>query len=233
MYNNAQEKVFEGLIAAVAMDYLAEENDSAPSNEELTDLYPLERKQESRYIKHWKNKQQKSPLIIIQLRRIAIVLLVLSSVFLGIMLTSAPVRAAINNTIVTWYKEYVQIHFQSNESGNYGNLKNINDLTINYIPTGFSLSSSEENENKREYLYSNDIGEYFFIGIYCSDDIDIASDIENSDYEIEIINGFESYIIYDSVNKSGSVIIGNENYTITVTAIIEKSTLLEIAKNIN
>ena len=155
-------------------------------------------------------------------------------------MTNSDVRAAVSNTVVTWYEKFVQIDFsKSNEQNNQENsdttpdtLPGVNDLQITYIPPEFKLTISVEESNKREYFYISENGEYLMVGIYSSDTTEFATNNELTEYEQISINGNEAYLLYYETEMTGSIIYGNTKYSIIITAVCSKENLLKVAENI-
>ncbi len=110
--------------------------------------------------------------------------------------------------------------------------KTFKDLEIGYIPENFELTSETEDNYVREYIYMADNGDYLMVGLYDSDSTSHSFDSENSEYEIISVNGQEAYLLYNSVERDGSVIMGNSSYHICITAICDKDELIKIAENI-
>lgn len=110
--------------------------------------------------------------------------------------------------------------------------KTFKDLEIGYIPENFDLTSETENDYKHEYIYMADNGDYLMVGAYDSNSTSQAFDSENSEYEVISVNGREAYVMYNSDERDGSVIMGNSSYHICITGICAKEELIKVAENI-
>lgn len=243
MYNEVHDKVLEGIMSVALTQIMYEEDEACPSDEELAKMYPLSKKMLRKYNKRIKEREYRNPLPVVYLKRVSIIALAVISVMFGVLSTSGEVRAAIVNTVVTWYDKYVQFDFSktsnpvdSNMSDIPSNpeqtLKTLNDLEIEYIPEGYVLDSYTEDSYLREFVYSSADGDYLIIGLYSSDSVDVVSDIEKSEYEMITINNNTAYVLYNPQDRMGTLILGNETYTIWISAVTEKSELIKVAEKI-
>ncbi len=245
MYSKVQEEVFEGIITAALNEYIIAENALLPSDEELSQMYPVSKKKLKKYKRKASERKYGIPMPFVYIRRVAVVFLVVISVSFCALVTNGEVRAAIVNAVVKWYGEYVQISFSqlSNESEENDDsvtedtaelikIPDFKDINIGYVPKGYELISSTEESDLREYMYSAENGDYMIIGIYVSNTADIAADVEFLKYEIISINGNETYLFYDEAERCGALISGNNKFTIWINAISDKSDIIKVAENI-
>lgn len=110
--------------------------------------------------------------------------------------------------------------------------KTFKDLEIGYIPENFDLTSETENDYMHEYIYMADNGDYLMVGAYDSESSEHSLDTENSEYEVISVNGYDAYVTYNSDESTGSVIMGNSSYHISITGICAKEELIKVAENI-
>ena len=237
MYNKVREQVFEGIITAALNEYIAEELDAVPSDEEIAKMYPTSLKMKKHYQRKAKEKKYQLSLPLVYCKRLAVAFFVVVTLSFGILMTNSDVRAAVSNTVVTWYEKFVQIDFSKTEDtydtdDTESSIPEFTDLEIGYIPLKYVLSSSTEDLYYREYIYTSDDGDYMLIGLYSSEATEIATDIELMEYEQIIINGNNAYILYDDIERMGSLIAGNNKYTILITSISEKEEIIKVAENI-
>ena len=233
MYHNVKEEVFDGILKAALYEYIYDLDKSLPSDEEIAQMYPISRKEARKYKRIAKVNKYRAPLTVVYFRRAAAAVLVAVSLSFGLLATSAKVRAAIVDTVVEWYDKYIKIDFgNSSDADTDTEMPDFESLNINYIPDGFEQVSSDESEDTREYLYTADNGDYVFIGIYSSESTQLSVDIENNEYEKITINGNDAYIMYAEAERTGMAVIGNSEYTVSITSVSEKSDLIKIAENI-
>ena len=110
--------------------------------------------------------------------------------------------------------------------------KTFKDLEIGYIPENFELTSESEDDYTQEYFYMAENGDYLIVGLYDSESTEHSLDAKNTEYEIISVNGQEAYVIYNSDEHDGSVVMGNSSYNICITGICDKEELIKIAENI-
>ena len=55
-------------------------------------------------------------MFVVYLRRVAVILLVTVTVAFGVLMTNTEVMAAIKNTIIEWYSEYIKFNFIAGEA---------------------------------------------------------------------------------------------------------------------
>lgn len=240
MYSKVQDEVFEGIITAALNEFIIEEMNSLPSDEEISKMYPAPKKLIKKYRRKVKEREYKLPLPLVYFKRIAFVCLVVISVSFGVLATSEQVRAAIADTVVTWFDKYVQIDFgKKSESpkvdestSQITEIPNVSDLNFYYVPEGFELASSTEDTNLREYIYTAENGDYLIISICATETTEIAVDAEDNEYEKMSINGNDAYVLYSDTDRAGTLVTGNSVYTIMISSILEKSDLIKVAENI-
>lgn len=240
MYNDVRDSVFDGILSAAIKEFVEEELASVPSDGELAEMYPVPSKMIKKYKRKVKERQYQLPISLVYLRRVAVVFLAIVSIAFGVFATSEDVRAAIVNTVVTWYEKYVQMNFS--KSQNFADLETndeaintipeFNELEISYIPLEYDLISSNEDKYTREYIYTSNSGGYIFIGIYKSTITEIATDIELMEYTQIKINKNDGYIFINESEKTVSLVFGNNKYSALITAISEKDEIIKVAENI-
>ena len=240
MYNKVQDQVFEGILTAALNEYIVEELKSVPSDEEIAEMYPTSIKLKKRYQRKAKEKKYQLPLPLVYCKRLAVAFFVVVTLSFGILMTNSDVRAAVSNTVVTWYEKVIQINFfkaqdtintdKSTETED--SLPDLSDLKVTYIPSEFMLASSIEETEKREYIYTAEDGRYLVIGMYSSETTEVVLDIELTKYEEISINGNSGYLVYNEVENTGYLTYGNTKYTITISSISTKEEIIKIAENI-
>lgn len=240
---NVQNEVFNGYLTACFKQFVAEEALKLPSDEEISKMYPKAKKVPRKYIRRAKAKKYNKPLYLVYLRRAATVCLVLLSLAFGVIITAEGVREEIADTVMTWFEKHANFDYSksnesaetdknSNETDKNDVVSDMQNLKIGYIPQGFELSSSTEENILREYLYFAENGDYLLIGIYDSESSETGLDNENTEYEAVTIDGREIHVFYDEVERIGNVITGNSSYYIAITGICEKEELIKIIENI-
>ena len=234
MNRKINEAVFDGILTVALEEYVSASDAEIPSDEELAEMYPLPKRLARKYkriAKAHNYKHYKRPLPLVYFRRAAVFLLAFISLSFVILAMNSNVRAAITDAIVQWYKEYIVIDFGKVPEGE-SDLPTFDELRIGYIPDGYELTSSDENSDYREYIYTPADGNYFLVALYSSKTTDIGVDIEDVAFEEMTINGNQAYLSYDEGNGLGTLVVGNSSYTILITAYLDKSEIIKIAENI-
>lgn len=239
MYNEVQDKVLEGLMSVALDEIMIEEDSLCPSEEELAKKYPTSKKMLRKYRRRSKELKYHNPMPIVYMRRVSVIVLAIISVSFGVLATSSEVRAAIVNTVVTWYDKYVQFDFskspESLETGDSNaeeEIKSFDELEIGYIPDGFELASYDESHFYKELIYMSESGDGIVIGIYTSESSDVLADIELTEFETMTINGHHAYCLYNDIDRDCLLTFGNKQYTVVITAICDKAEVIKIAENI-
>ena len=162
-------------------------------------------------------------------------------------MTNTEVMAAIKNTIIEWYSEYIKFNFIAGEETvveidpiSTGEKSDVQDNTSNplydyeigYIPAGFELDSIREKEHRRSYIYYNSSGKHISISINDPEYSTFSSDIEHNEYVEMKIGDRNVYFLYDDNRNDGSIICSESDYIIYVYGSVEKTELIEIFKNI-
>ena len=244
MYNKVQEEIFDGMLRAALKEYVIQEGNALPPKEELDKKYPSSKKELKKYLRIAKARKYNISLPLLYLRRAAVVFLVFVSVTFGVLITNGEVRAAIRNAVVEWYDEYAQISFS--ESADKSNtsktddestseaeeIPDLKDLKIGYIPEGFELSNSTEEDISRVNTYLSESGKCIIIGLYASGSADLTADVEKTEYEEIYIGGNEAYVFYSEAEQTGVLIFGNVKNTVWIQAMCDRSEIIKIAENI-
>lgn len=244
MYNNVQDNLFEGLLTAALNEFVAEELAAAPSDEELAKEYPISQKMLKYYRRKAKEKNLKSPLALVYLKRAAVILLITVSVAFGILMTSEDVRAAIVETFITWYEDYIKFDFSKTKTPvdtdkpidtdeTVDPITEIANMEFTYIPSGFELIQAIEDIGSRDYIYMKEDGCNLVVGVCLSDGSSFAvNNNEDMDYEILSINGKEMYVSYNEVEKAGNIVYGNKDYMVTISGVLPKEEMIKVVEGI-
>lgn len=240
MYNKVHDEVLEGLISAALNEYIEAESKKVPDDEQLAKMYPLSKKEKRWLRRKTKEKEYNKPLALVYLSRAAVIFLCVVSLSFAALMTNSGVRAAVVDAVMTWYENYVFIEFSKSDKepepiiDDNGEklVPGFDDLSIGYVPERFDLTSQVESSSDREYVYYAENGDYFLIAIYDSKGVGIAADTEYTEYEPIKINGNDGHIFYNEEDHYGVLVFGNSQYTVWLSAICDKSELIEVAESI-
>jgi len=244
---NINDELFDAICEAAFSQYVTDTCASYPSKEETDAMFTIPKKGRRRLKRALKAKKYGKPLFVVYLRRVAVILLVTVTVAFGVLMTNTEVRAAIKNTIIEWYSEYIKFNFIAGEETvveidpiSTGEKSDVQDNTSNplydyeigYIPAGFELDSIREKEHRRSYIYYNSSGKHISISINDPKYSTFSSDIEHNEYTEMKIDDRNVYLLYDDNRNDGSIIYSESDYIIYVYGSVEKTELIEIFKNI-
>ncbi len=240
MYNKVHDEILEGLISAALNEYIETENKKVPDDEQLSKMYRLSKKEKRWLNRKTKEKKHKKPLALIYLSRAAVIFLCIVSLSFAVLMTNSGVRAAVAEAVVTWYEDHVRFDFSKSEDvpedtqgGEKDDVTDVEDLTVGYIPEGFDEASRTEESGYRQYIYYNENGEHLLIVICDSKYTEMEQDSEQHEYEEIILNGnIKAHLFYNDEERSGTIIYGNNVYTVDVTGLIDKDELIKVAENI-
>ncbi len=231
MNNELREDVFDTVLASAFSEYMDKEAGSMPSKEELDKEYPAP-KNGLRRIKREIKKNRPKSRAMVYFQRIAVVFLVAVTLFTGVMSLSTEVRSAVSNAIVGWFDKFARVSFGEEPVVPAKVIENVGDFEIGYVPDGLELVDSTEDDDGREYTYTSDDGRFMFIGIYSPDSTTYTADIEISEYDTISVNDKLGHIFYNDDEKSGSIVLENNEHTIIISCILDNSELIKVAENI-
>lgn len=108
--------------------------------------------------------------------------------------------------------------------------KDIDDISLHYIPDGYSLTYDSVLNNYRLYEYTNENSEWFIVHILESSSV---SNLDTEKYECSTteINGVE-YVVFTDGEEYTGVACNKDGYYIMIDGIINSDELLDIAENV-
>lgn len=108
--------------------------------------------------------------------------------------------------------------------------KDIDEISLHYIPDGYSLEYESVLDSQRLCEYTNDSSVWFNVQIYGSNSV---TNLDTEKYECTTteINGTE-YVLFNDGEKYKGVVCTKEGYYIIVAGVINSDELLEIAENV-
>lgn len=198
---NRQGGVFEALFSQAVIDDFNEELDSISDNTVKCEC-TFSDEYEVRMKKLFTVDKRKTTLQSISrwAKRSAAVILIIITAFFGILMTMPKVRAAVYETVITWYSEFTS--FTSPGATIDENF----DLIPTYIPKGFSLQGEYTNGRSRDYEYYNDNGDFIF---FYSDPADASVFVDNEEkiYNIITIDGIEYHTFETTIEDDGNIVV--------------------------
>ena len=227
MKNNTS---FDNLLQLAAKESFKNKVSSFPPDEELVKMYGKQserhKKKMTKILKSEKRKENISYLV----RRFSKTYMIASLCFVfffSTLLSAEAVRESISITLIDWKDKFVNIFIESEYSRD-----KLPDITISYVPEGFTLISTIEPSAESKILnYENNQSDYLIIHLSTF----------SQNFTDNIDNEFSNYYSLKICGDSGTWIQqGDKNilviakngifYNITGTILIEE--IVEIYKNI-
>lgn len=110
------------------------------------------------------------------------------------------------------------------------NVKKVNSLSVNYIPSGFEKTEEENNINSIIYTYKDNNNKHFYIGKYT---LDTSVGYNTEKYKEELIKIDNKECIYYNVGSDmHGLVFNNGEYIYEIDGNISKEELVDIAQNI-
>lgn len=227
------DELFEIILEKAFIEHEKEEQKAYPDDKELEKRFPISKKEIRKFKRAAKEKEYGQKLVTVYLKRVAVIVLCMVSLFFALMMTSPEVRAAARNVILKWYDKYTEFVFSQESNGLVA--EKIEDVEIGYILDGFELEFEEKLEEKILLYFVNANKPDFDLAIevFYNESAVVSYDNEHSDYEQVSINSGESWYMYNKdENKRGLILVG-EYVTVNITGYISETDLFKIAENIN
>jgi hypothetical protein len=156
-------------------------------------------------------------------RRLAAAVVIAVTILFGALLSSPDVRAAVTRTIIRWFEQLAL--FTSADTVQPGER-----MEPAYLPSGFVEVQRMETEVMTVIVYMNDAGEIIDCTVLPVFH-DTASDIEQREYELLMLDGI-SYHILLANNDVSTLLWETHGNRYTINAELPIEVLLEIARSV-
>ena len=156
MNNEYKENPLDELIASSIRQKAEEEIKKSPSDEELSELFPLEKKHK-KLLRYYTKKAKNSPshrAPFVVLKHVAIIFMSIVTVSFALLMTNTEVRAAVKRAVVEFFGQFVKINLSNSEIDN-GGIIDIDNIGVNYIPSGFSLENYDISPQSKWLFYTD------------------------------------------------------------------------------
>lgn len=237
MNNETSEKRFDDFLSDAFAEYVREEDEKLPSNDELKAMFPSE---------DAPRKKTLLPLRI--LKYAAMFVLAAMSVAFIILMSNGNVRAAISGAEVKRYDDYyVEINFRaSNEESDYFNRRSTASIKPKYVPEGFSMIEDRFFDRWHVYRFFPDVvddsnNHYPFgmtdeiiVEIFPTEDSYFFFPRTGFELERLTVNGMEAFLLFNERKNVGHLCFGDKKYAIHVytSGISDKNEIIKIAEGI-
>jgi len=228
--NSRKEAIFEALLKIAANESLLREAEALPSSEELGELYKpsaaMDKKIRKMIARAERAKKRKIIFKTAQtITAVFAVVLILSSVAL---LSIEASRNYIFNTIIEWQESHTSFEFSQDDNSN-----TFDKYPFSYIPEGFTLQNSSENENMKALFFSDESGQQIVFQQTLAESSILDVDNENKHYRIVNINGMDVYLFESTSKGDDNILIWQEDdIAFELISSININQLIEIAENV-
>ena len=215
---------FDALFGQAVIDNFYEEYNALPPLEELAKEYTFSEKHEKRMkilFIHEERIERYKKFILVS-KKIAAVFIILFTMLIGALVFNPEVRAAVTDTITSWYSEFVKFVSPDVEVEGYN-------MVPTYIPVGFKEDFSDIINDSILILYSNDNGEVIHFEANRAT-YSVYIDSEDTYYEERIANKITYNMWSTLIEGRGNSIVWDINgWRYFLRSSIDVETLYKIA----
>lgn len=225
------DRVFEALFRQAVIDDFNEEIDSMSSKEDLSQTYSLSPGFEIRMKKLLATDRRKDFLkkSINLARKIASILIIGLGLLYGILLFNTEVRAATENVLVGWYKQFTSYTIKEDEL-----IGRDRDWVLNYLPQGYALENHWVDGWTSYMEFTNIDGgkiRFSYTPGKASTDL-LVDDEEYEVYEAKILDEDGFYVKAIDENFENGLIWNMEDFNFDLWGKISRDELVKIAESI-
>jgi len=216
--------IFDALFGQAVIDNFYEEYNAFPPLEELAKEYTFSEKHEKRMKALFARNERKERFINFMYvgRKVAAVILILFTMFVGALMFNPEVRAVVSNTIISWYNEFVKFISPDVETEGYN-------MIPTYIPIGFYEMYYEEINDTTMIIYVNERGETILFKASRAAGA-LYSDSEHASYELFEYEGILYHILSSlAVDEDNTIIWEVNGWRYVLLSIISIESLQEMA----
>lgn len=232
-----KEELFELMLKHASKELVDEMVAKYPSPEELKNQYdfsPEFKKRIEEILESEKKREKQNRLknignkLVNTGNRIAIVVCIIVATFSVVAFTVPSIRVALMNFIIEKNEEYISFDLQG-QGGNHSNepADILLDI-IPYVPEGFEIENTIENESALFITYTNN--NMFIRFERFAGAVDMTIDGEDIIFETIIIRGEEVYTSFK--NGMSTIIFNDENYVYKISSEIHMDELEKMAESI-
>ena len=224
------EKLFNAMVESAAEEAFKLKMDELPSCEELDLLYKPTPEMDLRLrrIINKYNKIEKAKNALFFTGKIAAGFTILLIISGTVLLSVNASRNYILNSFLKWNSKYSTINFSEGDKQN-----DFNKYSINYIPEGFNLRSSDSDDVSMFLTYTNDNNVSIYIMETYANTVNFSIDNENSKQSEIMINGNKAYLFESIKVGDSSILLWNDgNIAFEIISTISSDQLILIGENI-
>ena len=220
------EKMFDNVLDDALFKMAAEHDPSLPDDEPVE--FSEEHKRKIEQIFNRAKKRERKLIFRNNVKRAAIC----AAVFLLLLAITAMSVGAVRNRVLNFFHNTEETNTKIGISNEFiEETYSDENITMNYIPYGFSLEKKQINFGSFDYKFSSEM-QYYIIHIINMSNYsgNYTIDTEKAEIERMMINENDCYYIENSNGKT--IIINNGEKTCTIQGDIEKDEIIKIAQNL-
>jgi len=234
--NNKQvnDSIFEALFRQAVVDDYTDEIDSIPPNEELAKTLSFSPGFELKMKKVFARDRRKDifTAFIKHTKRVAVFVLILTTLLSGALLAHPEVRAAVGNVIVQWFEKFTSFTYHSGVSEEDSVVKH---FRPQFLPNGFSESEALDLESMMLIIYSDGSDGIIYLQYSLGDDTSMSVAVDNEYTEIKevIMYGSKALIITDLIGDGmNGVVFMLDGYVINIKSNLPIDVVVQIAESV-
>jgi len=231
MDSQLRNEITEAILRRAAKEANEREMAAIPTDDVLKKLYSFSETHETRMRALFRRAERREILseIYSTSKRVAVIVLVLTTAVFCILLTDSRVQAAIKETLIKWYEGFTMLRFQTDE-----HTTDEVDWFPDFIPDNFETTDVIEFYNGKHIFYEHPNGEYIIFEYSPATDTTAHFDNDYTKMEIILLNGTEYFVIIPlpGSEHDSQVYWQMSGYTFQVISGLDSEMLLEIAESV-
>ncbi len=223
----AGEEAFDAVLRGAFADSFQKELDRYEANSKnYADAVPSDAQKKAAR-REYKRVTKKRSGVLSVLRRIAAVIVVVLGAGAVLMLAAPEVRAAVRDTVVTFFDRFADFRFSEKSEP-----VELGEHALYYLPEGYVLTSQKEMSFYSFYTFSNGTDE-IYLRCMLSDFSTIALDTENHTVQEAEIPGYTAYTqTADVPGNENTVVWGDEEHAFVLSGMLPVKELLKMARGL-
>jgi hypothetical protein len=231
MDSRLRSELTEALLRGAATEAHEREMTAIPPEDELSKQYTFSKTHEARMRALFKRAERGETLIKLYTvsKRAAVIVLIMSTVLFGMLLTDSRVQATIRETIITWYERFILFRFQENDYKT-GEAEWFPD----FIPDGFEISEIIKFYIGRHIFFERADGYYIIFEYRPAANTAIYVDNEYTEMKIILHDGIEYYVVTPLPNSEhdSQVLWHTNGYSFLIISGLDSEILLNMAVSV-
>ena len=226
MYKKYKDDLFDSLLALALYETSLSESENYPEDEiekiTLSEECDTKIRKMGRRVKYTRFLKSSARSVSKVVAGIAVVM----GISFCTLLLNSEVRAACYSAIVTFYEKYVEILIHPSAQDEKP------EITVGYIPEGYKLTDSDNNEYMSTLIFYNDAGHRLFIQ-HSQISTNLQADMEHYQIRDIVIHTYPGKLFLTSDPDFTNMLVWyKDEDTYTIIADLPEDVLIKIAKNL-